>query len=250
VCRTTGLVGPALAAARSTRLGYITERRPMSRPVQPAQVATSAAPLSRADEDALLFRLRAGDRAAFAALVQRHGGAMVRFARFLTKSSSMAEDLVQETWVAALEGLEGFEGRSSLRTWLFRILANKARTRIARDRRSLPFSSLAQRDEEEPAIDPDRFDQTGSWKDPPGIWSEDNPERLAQGLETRAAIEAAIAGLPEAQRAVITLRDIDGLDADEICNLLAITVTNQRVLLHRARARVRQALERHLGGAR
>jgi RNA polymerase sigma-70 factor (ECF subfamily) len=202
------------------------------------------------DEDALLLRLRAGDRAAFVALVQRHGGAMLRFARFFTKSSPLAEDLVQETWVAALEGLQSFEGRSSLRTWLFRILANKARTRLARERRSVPFSSLASPDEEKPSVDADRFGPSGAWDDPPVPWSEEDPERLAQGVETRAAIEAAIAGLPEAQRAVITLRDIDGLDTEEICNLLAITVTNQRVLLHRARAKVRQALERHLGGAR
>ncbi len=241
----------ALAAARPNRFEYITGWHPMPRLAQPPELAPSAAPLSRADEEALLVRLRAGDRAAFAALVQRHGGAMLRFARFFTKSSSLSEDLVQETWLAALEGLDGFEGRSSLRTWLFRILANRARTRIARDRRSVPFSSLAQPDEgAKRAVDPDRFDKAGAWEDPPGTWSEENPERLAQGSETRAAIEAAIAELPEAQRAVITLRDIEGLDADEICNLLAITVTNQRVLLHRARARVRQALERHLGGAR
>jgi RNA polymerase sigma-70 factor (ECF subfamily) len=217
---------------------------------QPPEVAPSVAPSSRADEGALLRRLRAGDRAAFAALVQRHGGAMVRFARFFTRSSALAEDLVQETWVAALEGLESFEGRSSLRTWLFRILVNKARTRLARERKSVPFSSLAPPDEEKPAVDADRFGPAGAWDDPPVPWSEEDPERLAQGVETRAAIEAAIAELPDAQRAVITLRDIDGLETDEICNLLAITVTNQRVLLHRARAKVRQALERYLGGAR
>jgi RNA polymerase sigma-70 factor (ECF subfamily) len=216
----------------------------------PPEVAPGAAPASRADDDALLLRLRAGDRAAFATLVRRHGGAMLRFARFFTKSSSLAEDLVQETWLAALEGLESFEGRSSLRTWLFRVLANKARTRTARERRSVPFSSLAHPDEEKPAVDPERFDQAGAWEGPPARWSEENPERLAQGVETRAAIEAAIAELSEAQRAVITLRDVEGLEADEICNLLGITVTNQRVLLHRARAKVRTALERHLGGAR
>ncbi len=223
----------------------------MPRPAHPPQLAPSAAPLSSADEEALLLRLRTGDRDAFAALVQRHGGALLRFARVFAKTRPLAEDLVQETWLAALEGLQGFEGRASVRTWLFRVLANRARTRIARDRRSVPFSDLAQSDEGEmPAVDPDRFDQAGRWDDPLAAWSEENPERLAQDRETRAAIEAAIAELPEGQRAVITLRDVEGLDTDEICNLLAITVTNQRVLLHRARARVRQALERHLGGAR
>jgi len=243
--------GETLAAASRTGFEYTSEWPRMPRLAHPPELAPSAAPLSRADEDALLLRLRAGDRDAFAALVQRHGGALLRFAHVFARTRPLAEDLVQETWLAALEGLQGFEGRASVRTWLFRILANRARTRIARDRRTVPFSALAQSDEgEKPAIDPDRFDQAGRWDDPLVAWSEENPERLAQDRETRAAIEAAIAELPEGQRAVITLRDVECLDTDEICNLLAITVTNQRVLLHRARARVRQALERHLGGAR
>jgi RNA polymerase sigma-70 factor (ECF subfamily) len=206
---------------------------------------------SAADDDALLVLLRAGDRKAFTVLIQRHAGALLRLARSFVRDESVAEEVVQETWLAALDGLEGFEGRASLRTWLFRILANKARTRIVRDGRNVPFSALAGTDAgDDPAVDADRFDLGGMWKDPPGNWSEENPERLAQGVETRAAIEAAIAELPEAQRAVITLRDIEGLETDEICNLLSITVTNQRVLLHRARAKVRQVLERHLSGAR
>ncbi len=218
-----------------------------SKPPEPTPI--DAAP-STAD-DVLFLRLRAGDRNAFAVLVQRHAGALLRFAQSLVRDKSVAEEVVQDTWLAALDGLEGFEGRAALRTWLFRILANRARTRIVRDGRSVPFSALGGLDEgDEPAVDPDRFDQSGMWKNSPGTWSEENPERLAQGVETRAAIEAAIAELPEAQRAVITLRDVEGLDTNEICNLLAITVTNQRVLLHRARAKVRQALERHLSGAR
>ncbi len=206
---------------------------------------------STADDDALLPRLRAGDRKAFAVLVQRHAGALLRLARSFVRNESVAEEVVQDTWLAALDGLDGFEGRASLRTWLFRILANRARTRTVREGRSVPFSALAAEGEgDEPAVDPNRFEQGGAWKDPPGAWSEENPERLVQGVEIRAAIEAAIAELPEAQRAVITLRDVEGLDAEEICNLLAITVTNQRVLLHRARAKVRRALERHLSGER
>jgi RNA polymerase sigma-70 factor (ECF subfamily) len=115
----------------------------------------------------------------------------------------------------------------------------------------VPFSSLGgPSDGADPAVDPGRFDAADAWRDPPSTWSEENPERLVLGAETRAAIEAAIAGLPEAQRAVITLRDVEGLETEEICNLLAITVTNQRVLLHRARAKVRAALEIRLGGAR
>lgn len=197
-------------------------------------------------EAALLARLRAGDRAAFAALVGRHAGSLLRVARSLVRDLSLAEEVVQETWLAVLGGLDEFQGRSSLRTWLFQILANRARTRFAREGRTVPFSALA--GDDAAAVDPGRFDEQGGWREPPGAWTEEDPERLAMGAETRAAIEAAIQELPEAQRAVMTLRDIEGLPTEEICNLLSITVTNQRVLLHRARARVRQALERRLGG--
>lgn len=209
-------------------------------------------PQSCGDADAgLLPRLRAGDRAAFAALVQRNAGALLRVARSLVRDPAAAEELVQETWLALLTGLDGFEGRSSLRTWLFRILVNKARTRFARDGRTVPFSALGGPDDGgDPAVEPGRFGADGAWRDPPSAWSEEDPERLAMGAETRAAIEAAIAELPEAQRAVMTLRDVEGLETEEICNLLAVTVTNQRVLLHRARAKVRRALERRLGGVR
>ncbi len=204
-----------------------------------------------ADEHELVVRLRAGDRAAFAALVTRHGGALMRFATTFVKDRSLAEEVVQDAWLSALEHLEDFEERSALRTWLFHIVANKARTRLAREGRSTPFSALpAPAGADEPAVDPDRFGPRGMWRDPPAAWSEEDPERLALGVETRAAIERAIAALPENQRAVITLRDIEGLEAEEICNLLGVTVSNQRVLLHRARSKVRQALETFMTGAR
>jgi RNA polymerase sigma-70 factor, ECF subfamily len=206
--------------------------------------------ISEADAS-LLARLRAGDRAAFAALVHRHAGSLLRVARSLVRDQATAEELVQETWLAAFTGMERFEGRSSLRTWLFRICVNKARTRFVRDGRTVPFSALSgPGDGDGSPLDPDRFDSQGAWRDPPSTWNEESPERLAMGAQTRAAIEACIAELPETQRAVLTLRDVEGLEADEICNLLSITVTNQRVLLHRARARVREALEARLGGAR
>jgi len=196
-------------------------------------------------------RLRSGDRAAFAALVGRHGGALLRFAMTFVRDRSLAEEVVQDTWLAALDGLDDFEGRSSLRTWLFRIAANRARTRFTREGRSVPFSALAGPEESGDAdAGADRFDQGGMWREPPGPWSGENPERLAQGAQTRAAIEAAMASLPEAQRAVLTLRDIEGLETEEICGLLGITVSNQRVLLHRARCRVRLALEAHLAAGR
>jgi RNA polymerase sigma-70 factor (ECF subfamily) len=202
-------------------------------------------------EAALLVRLRAGDRAAFAALVGRHAGSLLRVAQSLVRDRAVAEEVVQETWLGVLTGIDAFEGRSSLRTWLFQILVNRARTRFVRERRTVPFSALAGPGEgEPPAVDSGRFDEQGGWREPPGAWTEEDPERLAMGAETLAAIEAAIQELPQAQRAVMTLRDIEGLETEEICNLLAITVTNQRVLLHRARAKVRQALERRLGGVR
>jgi len=205
--------------------------------------------VSQADERELLGQLRRGDRAAFAALVERHGGALLRFALTFVHSRAVAEEVVQDTWLAALDGLAAFEGRSSLRSWLFTILANKARTRAIRERRSVPFSALGPADEgAEPSVPPDRFDRDGAWRDAPSAWSDEDPERLALRAETGAAIEAAIAALPPAQRAVITLRDVEGVETEAICELLGLTVTNQRVLLHRARTAVRLALGRHLAG--
>jgi RNA polymerase sigma-70 factor, ECF subfamily len=211
-------------------------------------MTTTPAAATPAEERALLERLRGGDRAAFGALVALHGGALLRLASGIVRNQAIAEEVVQDAWMAALDGLGSFEGRSSLRTWLFHIVANKARTRVVREGRSVPFSAVAS--EADPAVDPARFDQRGMWKAPPSAWSEENPERLAQDVQTRAQLEQAIAALPEAQRAVITLRDIEGLEADEICNLLGVTLSNQRVLLHRARAKVRQALEQYLAGER
>ncbi len=206
-------------------------------------------PASPADESALIERLRAGDRAAFADVIDRHGGALLRFARTFLKNEALAEEVVQDTWLASLDGLDGFEARSSLRTWLFTVLANKARNRAVREGRIVPWSAVGG-SEDGPAVDPDRFQADGQWKEAPGRWTEENPERLALGAETRAAIEVAIATLPELQRSVIILRDVDGLEAEEICRLLEISLTNQRVLLHRARTRVRHALEAHLTGSR
>lgn len=216
---------------------------------RPAPRSTTPGAISE-DERELLARLRAGDREAFATLVTRHGGALLRLATTFVRDRALAEEVVQDAWLAALDGLDGFEGRAALRTWLFRIVANKARSRIVRESRTVPFSAFASPDEGEDAAGGDRFDEGGDWRDPPGTWSEENPERLANDAETRVAIERAIAALPETQRAVITLRDVEGLETEEICQLLGVTVSNQRVLLHRARAKVRQALEKHLSGAR
>lgn len=200
-----------------------------------------------ADDAALLERMRRGDRAAFAVVVDRHAGSLLRVARSLLRDASAAEEVVQETWIALLTGLAGFEGRASVRTWLFRVLVNKARTRFHRDGRTVPFSALGDEDGASPSVDAGRFAPDGGWAVAPGGWAETDPEQLALGAETRAAIEAAIQELPDAQRAVLTLRDVEGLETEEICHLLGVTVTNQRVLLHRARVRVREALAQRLG---
>lgn len=186
----------------------------------------------------------------YTALVQRHGGALLRLARAFVRDDAVAEEVVQDTWMAVLDGLGGFEERASFRTWLYRILANRARTRAAREGRTVPFSALEGAKEGAPGVDPERFDAAGAWRDPPVAWTDEDPERLAIAEETRAVIEAAVAALPPAQRAVLVLRDQDGLSTEEICNLLDLTVTNQRVLLHRPRTRVRQALEAHARGGR
>jgi RNA polymerase sigma-70 factor (ECF subfamily) len=203
------------------------------------------------DEAALVRRLRAGDEAAFEELVRRHHPAMLRVARTYVRDRAVAEEVVQETWLAALAGLDRFEERSSLKTWLFRILANRARTRAVREARSLPFSALAaaEADGDEPAVDPDRFlDPHGPspWAAPPADWRGLPEERLLAG-ETLARVAAAIEALPPAQREVIRLRDVEGWSAPEVAEALEISDGNQRVLLHRARAKVRAALEDYLG---
>jgi RNA polymerase sigma-70 factor (ECF subfamily) len=202
-----------------------------------------------------LAALRAGDERAFSGLVERHHAAMVRFATVYVPSRAIAEEVVQDAWLAVLDGLDRFEGRSSLKTWIFRILTHKALTRGAREHRTVPFSSLfdAAKDEGEPAVDPERFfspnpGHPGHWSDPPRRW-EGAPEERLLSRETLARVRAAIEALPPSQREVITLRDVEGWTSKEVCNVLDITETNQRVLLHRARSKVRQALERYLDEA-
>ena len=197
-----------------------------------------------------LAALRAGDEAAFLALVRRHHTAMVRVAQIYVGSRAMAEDVAQEAWVGVLNGLDRFEGRSSLKTWVFRILTNLAKTRAAREGRTIPFSSLRTPENvPEPAVEGARFRPhddprwPGHWASKPTEW----PEERLLAAETIAVADAAIDALPPSQRAVITLRDVEGWSSDEVCNALELTETNQRVLLHRARSKVRTALEEHLG---
>jgi RNA polymerase sigma-70 factor (ECF subfamily) len=197
----------------------------------------------------LVAALKRGDEAAFMGLVEELGPALLRVARMYVPSTAVAEEVVQDTWIGVLKGIDRFEGRSSLRTWIFRILANIAKTRGARERRSLPFSSAARAAADEPSVDPDRFlpagdEQARSWALAPVPWP--GPEESFLFGETRDVILAAIEKLPPAQREVITLRDVDGWSSEEVRNALEISETNQRVLLHRARSKVRGAIERHL----
>jgi RNA polymerase sigma-70 factor (ECF subfamily) len=187
-----------------------------------------------------------GDEAAFAALVTRHHGPLLRIARSYVPSQAVAEEVVQETWLAVLNGLSRFEGRSSLKTWIFTILGNRAKSRGARERRSIPISALdrgGDSDEGDAAVDPDRFTDKGRWARPPDRWDRDTPEQLVISAEARTVLERAIAELPPTQQAVITMRDLEGLGSQEVCNILELSETNQRVLLHRARSKIRRALE-------
>lgn len=199
---------------------------------------------------ALAERLRAGDEAAFMMLVDELQPVMLRVARMYVASRAVAEEVVQETWLGVLRGLESFEGRSSLRTWIFRILTNIAKTRGQREGRSVPFAALAGNDLDAPAVDPDRFDTPdadtrGHWSTLPDDWSGIPDARLL-GHETLEVIGRAIAELPPMQADVIRLRDAMGWSSEEVRNALDLTETNQRVLLHRARAKVRGALETYL----
>jgi RNA polymerase sigma-70 factor (ECF subfamily) len=190
-------------------------------------------------DTALLTALKEGDEAVFVAVVGAWGPAMLRLARAHVASEAIAEEVVQEAWVGILRGLERFEGRSSLRTWAFSIVSNLAKTRGVREARSEPFA---------PAVDPDRFQgedgrYPGGWQAPPEPW----PEQRLEDAETREAALAAMEELPPRQREVIVLRDVEGFSSEEACNALDLSETNQRVLLHRARSKVRGALEAHFG---
>jgi RNA polymerase sigma-70 factor (ECF subfamily) len=194
-------------------------------------------------------RLRAGDEEVFGVLVSKYCGSLLRFAMTFVSERAAAEEVVQETWLGVIRGLSSFEGRSSLKTWIFRILANRAKTRGKREARSIPFSSLNDPKSEsdyEPAVDPSRFDARGMWAEPPQSWTNSAPEELLLRQETMDLIQRAIAELPANQREVLILHDVEGVEPEEICNILEIGETNHRVLLHRGRSRLRRALEQHL----
>jgi RNA polymerase sigma-70 factor, ECF subfamily len=200
-------------------------------------------------EEQLVAALRSGDEDVFRAVVREWHAPLLRVAQIFTPSRAVAEEVVQESWLRVLGALDRFEGRSTLRTWVFRILVNTAKTRAQREGRTIPFSALQDAWRvPEPAVDPDRFlpddhpQHPGGWAVPP----HDLPEERLLAAETRDRLAAAIEALPANQRAVISLRDVEGWTSDEVRNALDLSEVNQRVLLHRARARVRQALEDYL----
>lgn len=205
------------------------------------------------DDALLLGALRDGDESAFVTLVDCYGGAMLRVARLYVGSDAAAEDVVQETWLRVLRSLDGFEGRSSLRTWIFVILGNCARKRLAKEGRTVPLGSLED-SPREPAVASERFFPArhprwaGMWSTLVDSWEQIPDEQLLAG-EARERFVAAIAELPARYATVFTLRDVEGWSSDEVCALLGLTAANQRVLLHRSRSRVRAALEEYLGRA-
>jgi RNA polymerase sigma-70 factor, ECF subfamily len=188
----------------------------------------------------LLRQLRAGDEQAFVALVERYNGSMLRLAASFVPSRAVAEEVVQDTWLAVLRGLSAFQGRSSLRTWMFTILVNRARTTGTREQRTIPVADTG------PVVDAARFGPDGAWSAPPEHWIEEAEDRI-EAEKLAVLLKALVDGLPGRQREVVLLRDVEGMSSAEVCQVLAISEANQRVLLHRGRGKLRQALESELG---
>jgi RNA polymerase sigma-70 factor (ECF subfamily) len=215
----------------------------------PIAGAASASERPEHDERELVTALQRGDESAFSVLVERHHASMIHVARLYVASVAAAEEVAQEAWLGVLQGLKSFQGRCSLKAWIFAILANCARNRGARDQRTVPFSALGE-DVGGPSVDPDRFNPDdhpfwpGHWSEPPLPWTD---EQLAS-RETLRAVAAALDRLPPMQRAVMTMRDVEGLESEEVCQALGISEGNQRVLLHRARSKVRAVVEDMLRG--
>jgi RNA polymerase sigma-70 factor, ECF subfamily len=214
-------------------------------------MVTEAPSPGRLSDQHTIAALRAGDERAFRELFEGHHSRMKRVARGYVDSDAVAEEIVQETWMAVITGINRFEGRSALGTWIFSILLNQAKSHTSRERRAMPFSSIAGSGHEA-GVDPDRFQKDdeawpGHWATPPRPWQK--PERRLMSLEARARLRDALAELPERQRLIVGLRDIDGLSAEEVCGLLDLSQENQRVLLHRGRSRLRAALEDYVDAA-
>ena len=221
--------------------------------VEQSDSDTGPGAAASAEELRLVAALRSGDEAAFEGLVARYHATLLRLALMYVPSRAVAEEVVQETWVGVLQGLARFEGRSALKTWIFRILTNRAKTRGQRESRSLAFSDLTAADDaDQPGVDADRFwppghEDAGYWVSYPRSWAAE-PEQRLLAQETQSVIQRAIDALPLNQREVITLRDVGGWGSEDVRNVLNLSETNQRVLLHRARSKVRRALEQYLDG--
>jgi RNA polymerase sigma-70 factor, ECF subfamily len=212
----------------------------------------SVVPHADSHEHELLHALRHGDEAAFGSLVDRYHTRLLRLARAYVPSEAVAEEVVQETWMGVVEGIHRFEGRSSLKTWIFQILTNRAKTRGKRESRYVSFTEATFPGDEDDdlGLEPERFHTSGAlaghWALPPSTWDEQTPEKRLLSKEGMALMEKAIHALPANQRQVMILRDIEGMDSEDICTLLHITQSNQRVLLHRARSKVRQTLNNYI----
>jgi RNA polymerase sigma-70 factor, ECF subfamily len=216
--------------------------------------ATAVQPTPRAQEEtSLVTRLKQSEEGAFDELVKRHHSALIRMAMGYVADREVAEEVVQDTWMAVIQGLDRFEGRSSLRTWIFGIMIHKAKDRGVREKRHITFSDFETFDDDrEEAVDPSRFLQSGEWAGhwaaPPQPWDEQTPEKLLASQQAVNAMHRAIDALPSTLKAVLILRDVEGVEAKEACEILKITETNLYVRLHRARERVRQAVEIYLEG--
>lgn len=211
--------------------------------------ARPSIPAGAQEDDSLVARLRAGDEAAFNTLVDRHHGALVRVAMNYVADFSVAEEVVQEAWLAVVEGIGEFEGRASFKSWLFSIVIHKAKDRGVREKRYVSMTQSEAEDAEEPAIDPSRFRASGEWGLPPQQWDELTPERLVSSSQQLTVLQRAIADLPATLREALVMRDLEEMDCKDICALLKITESNLYVRLHRARERVRAVLELQLQGA-
>jgi RNA polymerase sigma-70 factor, ECF subfamily len=206
------------------------------------------------DEPGLVRALQAGDERVFAAVVDWYSGSLLRVAMAYVSSRAVAEEVVQETWLGVFEGIHRFESRSSFKTWLFRILTNRAKTRGIRESRyeAIGLGAASTDTDEGSSLEDFLFVAEGStaghWIDPPHAWEPDTPERVLLSKECRLAIEQAVDNLPATQRLVMTLRDMEGISSEEVCNILGVSETNQRVLLHRARTKVRRQLDAYVQG--
>lgn len=224
----------------------------LGRPLSPENQSLFIGTEATNAEQSLLVRLRRGEEGAFDEVVTKHHGALIRMAMGYVGDREVAEEVVQDTWMAVIQGLSRFEGRSSLRTWIFGIMIHKAKDRGVREKRHTTFSSFESVDDGDETVDPSRFYQSGEWVGhwavSPQPWDEQTPEKLLASQQAVSAMQRAIDALPPTLKDALILRDVEGIEAKEACDILKITETNLYVRLHRARERVRLAVETYLVG--